>query len=119
MTRRASRRDVLSILLDTQAKVSSDSGMNKVPDTKRAQILSMLVEGSSMRSISRVVDVSINTVDRYLILAGEACAAFHDATVKGVHSKRVQCDEIWSFCAMKEKTARKKGADRPEGRGRH
>jgi IS1 family transposase len=89
--------------------------MNKVPDTKRAQILSMLCEGSSMRSISRVVDVSINTVDRYLILAGEACAAFHDRTVKDVHSKRVQCDEIWSFCAMKEKTA--KGAERPDGVG--
>ena len=91
--------------------------MNKVPAGKRAQILSMLCEGSSMRSISRVVDVSINTVDRYLILAGEACAAFHDATVKDVHAKRVQCDEIWSFCAMKEKTAKAKGADRPEGAG--
>ena len=75
--------------------------MNKVPDGKRAQILTMLCEGSSMRSISRVVDVSINTVDRYLILAGEACAAFHDRTVKAVHSKRVQCDEIWSFCYSK------------------
>jgi IS1 family transposase len=91
--------------------------VNKLPASKRAQILSMLCEGSSMRSISRVVDVSINTVDRYLILAGEACAAFHDATVKNVHSKRVQCDEIWSFCAMKEKTAKAKGADRPEGAG--
>src|SRR5438094_7336919 len=91
--------------------------MNRVPDAKRAQILSMLCEGSSMRSISRVVDVSINTVDRYLILAGEACAAFHDQTVRNVHSKRVQCDEIWSFCGMKEKAAKAKGAERPEGVG--
>jgi IS1 family transposase len=91
--------------------------MNKVPAGKRAQILSMLCEGSSMRSISRVVDVSINTVTRYLILAGEACAAFHDRTVRNVRSQRVQCDEIWSFCAMKEKTARAKGFDRPAGAG--
>jgi len=70
-----------------------------------------------MRSISRVVDVSINTVDRYLILAGEACAEFHDRTVRDVHSKRVQCDEIWSFCGMKEKTAKAKGEERPDGVG--
>src|SRR2546427_5067416 len=104
-------------MLDTQAEVSYYSGMNRVPDGKRAHILTMVCEGSSMRSISRVVDVSINTVDRYLILAGEACAAFHDRTVRGVQSQRVQCDEIWSFCAMKEKTAKKKGAERPEGVG--
>ncbi|HZR84563.1 MAG TPA: IS1 family transposase [Candidatus Binatia bacterium] len=91
--------------------------MNKLPAGKRAQILSMLVEGSSMRSISRVVDVSINTVDRYLILAGEACAAFHDRTVRNVRAQRVQCDEIWSFCGMKEKAAKAKGSERPEGVG--
>src|SRR5438094_10574347 len=93
------------------------TSMNRSPISKRIQILGMLCEGASMRSISRVVDVSINTVDRYLILAGEACAAFHDQTVRHVHSKRVQCDEIWSICAMKEKTAKKKGAGRPEGVG--
>lgn len=91
--------------------------MHKLPAAKRAQILSMLVEGSSMRSISRVVDVSINTVDRYLVLAGEACAAFHDQAVRKVRSRRVQCDEIWSFCAMKEKTAKKMGEERPDGVG--
>jgi hypothetical protein len=39
-------------------------GMNKLLLAKRVQILSMLCEGSSMRSISRVVDVSINTVTK-------------------------------------------------------
>jgi len=63
----------------------------------------MLVEGSSMRSITRVADVSINTVDRLLKDAGEACEAFHDATVRGVKAKRVQCDEIWAFCYAKQK----------------
>lgn len=91
--------------------------MNKLPAGKRSLILSMLVEGSSMRSISRVADVSINTVDRYLVLAGQACAAFHDHTVRDVRSQRVQCDEVWSFCGMKEKTAKAKGAERPEGVG--
>lgn len=78
-------------------------GMNKLPLAKRVQILSMLCEGSSMRSISRVVDVSINTVSKLLVDAGKACAAFHDERVRGVTSKRIQCDEIWSFTYAKQK----------------
>lgn len=76
-------------------------GMNKLPHAKRAQVLAMLVEGSSMRSISRVAGVSINTVTKLLVEAGEACLALHDELVRGVRSKRVQCDEIWSFCYAK------------------
>jgi IS1 family transposase len=79
--------------------------MNKLPLNKRVQILSMLVEGSSMRSISRVADVSINTVSKLLVEAGEACLAYHDENVRGLNCKRVQCDEIWSFCYAKEKNA--------------
>ena len=90
--------------------------MNKLPDAKRLQILSMLVEGSSMRSISRVADVSINTVASLLKQAGEACLAHHDATVRGVKSKRVQCDEIWAFCYAKQKNvATAKGAPEQAG----
>jgi IS1 family transposase len=77
--------------------------MNKLPIEKRVQILSMLCEGSSMRSISRVADVSINTVAKMLVDAGKACAAFHDEKVRGVKARRVQVDEIWSFTAAKQK----------------
>jgi IS1 family transposase len=77
--------------------------MNKLYNAKRSQILSMLVEGSSMRSVSRVCDVSINTVTKLLEDAGKACAAFHHENVRGVAAKRVQCDEIWSFCYAKAK----------------
>jgi IS1 family transposase len=56
-----------------------------------------------MRSISRIVGVSINTVTKLLVDAGTACAAYHDANVRGITSKRIQCDEIWSFCCAKDK----------------
>jgi IS1 family transposase len=69
-----------------------------------------------MRSVSRLVDVSINTVTRELVLAGEACAEFHDRTVRNVQTKRVQADEIWSFVEMKEKQAKRK-AERPTHAG--
>lgn len=91
-------------------------GMNKLDTAKRAQILSMLCEGSSMNSIARVADVSPNTVAKLLEEAGRACEAFHDKAVRNVQSRRVQCDEIWSFCYAKAKnvaTAKKA----PEGAG--
>jgi len=91
-------------------------GMNKLPLAKRAQILAMLCEGSSMRSISRVADVSINTVSKLLVEAGEACAAFHDANVHGVKAKRVQVDEIWAFVYAKEKNVSAAEAA-PDGAG--
>jgi IS1 family transposase len=90
--------------------------MNKLPLTKRTQILSMLCEGSSMRSISRVADVSFNTIDKLLKDAGTACVEFHDRAIRGVKSRHVQCDEIWSFVHAKAKNvAAAKAA--PEGAG--
>lgn len=80
--------------------------MNTLPNTKRIQILSMLVEGSSMRTISRIAGVSINTVTKLLVEAGQACESFHDEHVRNVHAERVQCDEIWSFCYAKQKNVR-------------
>ena len=90
--------------------------MNRLPVAKRVQILSMLCEGSSMRSISRVVDVSINTVTKLLVDAGEVCARFHDEHVRGVKARRVQVDEIWSFTYAKQKNVETAKAA-PEGAG--
>jgi IS1 family transposase len=102
--------------LQTDGKFSIEMGMNKLPLSKRVQILAMLCEGSSMRSISRVADVSINTVSKLLVEAGEACLILHDDTVRNVKASRIQCDEIWSFCHAKAKNvATAKAA--PEGAG--
>lgn len=82
-------------------KVHIMRGMNKLDPAKRAQILAMLCEGASMRSVSRLADVSINTVAKLLVDAGRFCAGFHDAKVRDVKAKRVQVDEIWSFVGAK------------------
>jgi IS1 family transposase len=75
--------------------------MNKLPLEKRVQILSMLVEGTSMRSVSRVADVSINTVTKLLEEAGKEAERFHDRTVRGLQTEQLQCAEIWAFCYSK------------------
>lgn len=83
------------------------SGMNKLDTKTRAQMLAMLCEGASMRSVSRLTDTSINTVTKLLVDAGRFCAGFHDAKVRGVKAFKVQVDEIWSFTAAKEKNVSK------------
>ena len=90
--------------------------MNKLPREKQALILTLLMEGMSHRAITRAADVSINTVKKLLVDAGEACAKFHDKEVRGVTAELVQCDEIWAFCYAKEKNVASAKAA-PQGAG--
>lgn len=80
--------------------------MNRLPLSKRIQILGLLVEGNSLRATSRLADCSINTVTKLLVDLGEACAEYHHQNVKNVRARRVQCDEIWSFVGAKAKNVR-------------
>lgn len=47
--------------------------------------------------------VAVNTVVKLLIDLGKACGEYHDKNVREVPSRRIQCDEIWSFCYAKQK----------------
>ena len=90
--------------------------MNELSSAKRVHILNMLVEGMSMRATSRVAEISINTVAKLMIEAGEACAAYHDESVRNVEARKVQCDEIWAFFYAEEKNVAKAKAA-PQGVG--
>src|SRR5215212_1285782 len=72
--------------------------MNKLTTAKRTQIVKALVEGNSLRSTSRMVGVSINTVTKLLVDLGTACATYHDEHVRNVTAKRIEADEVWTFC---------------------
>jgi hypothetical protein len=63
----------------------------------------MLVEGNSLRSITRIVDVSINTVTKLLVDLGKACSEYQDIYMRNLNCKRVLVDEVWSFCYSKQK----------------
>ena len=90
--------------------------MNRLSTARRAKILQFLVEGSSLRSISRLERVSINTVTKLLVDAGGACAEFHDEAFRNVTPRRVQVDEARAFTYAKAKNvALAKAA--PEGAG--
>src|ERR1017187_9535694 len=85
--------------------------MNRLTLEKRTQILGMLVEGMSLRAVTRLTGVSINTVTKLLVDAGNACADYQDRTLVNLKCKRIQVDEIWAFCYAKEKNvpAEKRG----------
>ena len=77
--------------------------MNKLSIEKRAQIIGMLVEGNSMRAITRMTGCSINTVTKLLVDIGSACWVYQDKIMRNLTCKQIQCDEIWNFCYCKEK----------------
>jgi IS1 family transposase len=90
--------------------------MNKLPSAKRAQILQMMVEGVSIRAISRMTGASKNTIVKLLADAGNACADYQDKNLRGLICKRLQVDEIWSFAYAKAKNVPTAKAA-PEGAG--
>ncbi|HLY05837.1 MAG TPA: IS1 family transposase [Rhizomicrobium sp.] len=77
--------------------------MNKLDLAKRAQVLTLLVEGMSLRATSRAADVSYNTVCKLFTDAGRVCAEYQDRALRDLPCKRLQLDEIWSFVYAKQK----------------
>lgn len=76
-------------------------GMNALTPSRRAAVVNALVEGNSIRATCRLTGAAKGTVLALLVKMGEACAAFHDRTVREIKARKVQCDEIWSFCHAK------------------
>jgi IS1 family transposase len=76
--------------------------MNKLTPERRAQILHLLCEGSSIRAITRITGASKNTVAKLLADVGSACSEYQDRTFRKLQCKRIQVDEIWSFVYAKQ-----------------
>jgi len=77
--------------------------MNKLSTDERTRIVSALVEGNSIRAVSRMSGASRNTIDKLLRDLGRACSEYQDKAFRNLKCKRLQCDEIWSFIYAKQK----------------
>jgi hypothetical protein len=64
--------------------------MNKLPSEKRIQILTLLVEGMSLRAAGRATDTAFNTVAKLFVDAGNACADYQDRTLRNL-TDEVRC----------------------------
>lgn len=77
--------------------------MNRLNNDERARVVASLVEGNSLRATARVCGVAFNTVLKLLPEIGQACEDYQRRVLVNLPCKRIQCDEIWSFCYAKEK----------------
>jgi IS1 family transposase len=77
--------------------------MNRLSTAQRVAVVKALVEGCSIRSTVRMTGVSKNTISKLLLQLGAACTQYQDATLRNLHCRRLQCDEIWSFVGGKDK----------------
>ena len=76
--------------------------MNKLSLRQRTKVITALVEGNSIRATCRMTGAAKGTVTRLLIEVGKACYLYQYKNLKNLQSRRIQCDEIWSFCYAKQ-----------------
>ncbi len=77
--------------------------MNKLTTEERVRVITALVEGNSLRSVSRMTGTHRTAIQKLLVELGAACSAFQDRVMRNLTCKRIQCDEIWAFVGAKEK----------------
>jgi len=83
-------------------------GTMRHPMEKALQVLQLLVEGVSVRSAERITGVEKKTILALLERVGERCEMLLENLIRNVPVKDVQCDELWAFVQMKEKTKTRK-----------
>ena len=76
--------------------------VRRMPVEKRNSILRLLVEGNSIRSVTRLMGTNIPTVLRQLVWAGEHCGNLMDTQFRGLTLRHLECDEIWTFVQKKQ-----------------
>src|SRR3984893_10140508 len=94
---------MVNFCLTVPVRSSIIVSMNRLDANRRAQVVSALVEGNSLRSTSRMTGVAINTVVKLAVDAGAACSDYQDRVMRNLTCQRMQVDEIWSFCYAKAK----------------
>lgn len=77
--------------------------MNRLSAQERTRVIAALVEGNSIRATVRMTGVAKNTIVKLLAEIGTACEQYQTRVLRNLPCKRVQCDEVWSFCYAKQK----------------
>ena len=77
--------------------------MNTLKKEKKAMILSLLVEGNSVRSVERITGIHRDTILRLLQRIGLRCQEILDRHMHNLTCKEIECDEIWTYVAKKQK----------------
>ena len=68
-------------------------------------VLEAHVEGSSLRGISRTVNLADNTVVSLVRAASEKGQMIHNAHLQNINTSQISSDEFWSFVQKNENSA--------------
>lgn len=89
--------------------------MNRLSDERRARIIAALCDGASIRATCRMTGTAKGTVLKLLAELGEVCLDYQRRQMRGLHCRRIQVDEIWSFVGAKDRNVAP--ADKGNGKG--
>jgi len=76
---------------------------------KAATAIRVMMEGTSVSGTCRLLHLGKATLLDLLLQVGQGCERLMEETIVSVPCESIQCDELWSFIAMKEKTKIRKG----------
>jgi transposase-like protein/IS1 family transposase len=77
-------------------------GRHYTSTEQAAQIVTLLMEGMSVRAISRITGVHQGTILSLLLTVGEKSRNLFDKQIRAIHPRFVQADELWTFVHTKE-----------------
>ena len=63
--------------------------------------LKLLLNGMSLRSIARVLEISLDTVRRWLSRAANQSEEVHKVLLRELDISRVELDELWTIVEKK------------------
>jgi IS1 family transposase len=81
---------------------------NELKTERKAQAVSLLCEGSSIRAVERITGIHRDTVMRLGVRIGEGCKRIMAEKFRNLNCGRIEVDEVWGFIGMKQKTAWRK-----------
>lgn len=89
--------------IDNASPLTHNRTMKQLTRQQRGAVVRCLVDGVSILATCRITGISKNTVQKLTRELGEAVIAFQDNVLRNLPCKRLELDEIWSFCYCKDK----------------
>lgn len=91
------------LIIDLVRAPSKEPSVNTLSLDKQIQVLNMLVEGNSIRSIERMTGIHRDTIMRLGARAGTQCAHLLDMKLHNLAVEEIEVDELWCYVQKKQK----------------
>ena len=86
------------------------------PRKKVLMGLRLLAEGLGLRGTSRVLEIKLDTIRRWLATAALHCEQVRDMLVRDLNLSQVQVDELWTFVKKNTQIPLHRPSEKPSDR---